>query len=66
MRWDKAQIINLDTIYNKPKTASPLDPYKGAVVIPGRTFKRPKDYYMPVPQIIIDQSKGIITQNPNY
>ncbi len=66
MRWDKAQLINLDTIYSKPKTASLLQPYNGAVVIPGRTFKRPRDYYMPVPQIIIDQSKGVITQNPNY
>lgn len=66
LRWDKDKIINLDTIVNKPKTASPLPPYNGAVVIPARVFTRPKDYYMPIPQQIIDESKGVITQNPNY
>ncbi|MEX6686868.1 RagB/SusD family nutrient uptake outer membrane protein [Danxiaibacter flavus] len=66
MRWDKAKIINLDTIYSKPKSTSPLQPYNGAVLIPGRTFKRPKDYYMPIPQVVIDESKGVLIQNPNY
>jgi hypothetical protein len=66
LRWDKDQIINLDTIVGKPKTASPLPPYNGAIVIPARTFTRPKDYYMPIPQEIIDESKGVIKQNPNY
>jgi hypothetical protein len=66
MRWDKDGIINLDTIVSKPKTASPLPPYYGDTVVPGRTFTRPKDYYMPIPQEIIDESKGVITQNPNY
>ena len=27
LRWDKDQVINLDTIVGKPKTASPLPPY---------------------------------------
>jgi hypothetical protein len=66
LRWDKDKIINLDTIVGKPKAASPLQPYNSAVVIPSRTFLRPKDYYMPIPQEIIDESKGVITQNPNY
>jgi hypothetical protein len=66
LRWDKDKIINLDTIVGKPKTASPLAPYNGAVIIPARTFTRPKNYYMPIPQQIIDESKGVITQNPNY
>jgi hypothetical protein len=66
LRWDKDKIINLDTIYGKPKTASPLPPYNGAVVIPARTFVRPKHYYMPLPQQIIDESKGVIKQNENY
>jgi len=66
MRWDKAGLIKVDTIFSKPKTASLLPPYNGAVVIPGRTFTRPKNYYMPVPQAIIDESKGVIKQNPNY
>ena len=66
MRWDKDKIINLDTIYNKPKLASPLPPYNSTIVVPGRVFTRPKDYYMPIPQQIIDESKGVITQNKNY
>jgi hypothetical protein len=66
LRWDKDKVIDLDTIVSKPKTASPLPPYNGAVIIPARTFSRPKDYYMPIPQEIIDESKGVITQNPNY
>jgi hypothetical protein len=66
LRWDKDKIINLDTIVGRPKAASPLPPFNGAVVIPPRTFTRPKDYYMPLPQEIIDESKGVITQNPNY
>jgi len=66
LRWDKVQLINMDTIVSKPKLASPLPPYNSSVVVPARTFKRPKDYYMPVPQQVIDESKGVITQNPNY
>lgn len=66
MRWDKAGIVNLDTIYGKPKLASPLEPYNGAVVIPARNFQRPKNYYLPIPQVVIDESKGVLLQNPNY
>jgi hypothetical protein len=67
VRWDKAQIIDVaNDIFAKPKKASPLPPYNGAVVVPERVFVRPKNYYFPVPQVIIDQSKGIIKQNSNY
>jgi len=66
LRWDKAKLINLDTIFNKPKKASPLPPYNGAVVVPARVFQRPKNYYSPIPQVVIDESKGVITQNSNY
>lgn len=66
LRWDKAKLINLDTIVGRPKTASPLLPYKGDTIVPRRTFSRPKDYFMPIPQEIIDESKGVILQNPNY
>ena len=66
LRWDKAGMIKVDTIFSKPKRASPLQPYNGAVVVPARSFVRPKNYYMPIPQVIIDQSKGILKQNPNY
>ena len=66
LRWDKDKVVNLDTIVGKPKLASPLAPYNSAVIVPARTFKRPKNYFMPIPQEIIDESKGVITQNPNY
>ena len=66
LRWDKAGVVNLDTIVGKPKYASPLPPYNGAVALPARTFTRPKNYYWPIPQVVIDESKGVITQNPNY
>ena len=66
MRWDKANLIDAVALFNKPKSASPLPPYNGAVVVPARTFSRPKNYYMPIPQQIIDESKGILKQNPNY
>ncbi|HTI92483.1 MAG TPA: RagB/SusD family nutrient uptake outer membrane protein [Puia sp.] len=66
LRWDKDKLINLDTIVGKPMAASPLPPYNGSVIVPARTFTRPKDYYMPIPQQIIDESKGVIKQNTNY
>ena len=66
LRWDKTQLINVDTIFAHPKTASPLQPYNSAVIIPARTFQRPKDYYMPIPQSVVDESKGVILQNSNY
>ena len=66
LRWDKAGLINLDTIVGKPKMASPLAPFNGALTIPARIFMRPKHYYMPIPQQVIDESKGVIKQNVNY
>ena len=66
VRWDKVGLINLDTIVGKPKTASDLEPFNGTVIVPPRTFTRPKNYVMPIPQTVIDQSKGVITQNEGY
>ncbi|MBC7628388.1 RagB/SusD family nutrient uptake outer membrane protein [Ferruginibacter sp.] len=66
LRWDKAGIINLTSIFNHPKLASPLPPYNGVVLVPARTFSKPKNYYCPIPQKVIDESKGILKQNPNY
>jgi len=66
LRWDKVKLINLDTIVSKSKQASMLQPFNGTTVVPARTFTRPKNYYMPVPQSIVDESKGVITQNSNY
>ena len=66
LRWDKVGLINLDTIVSKPKSASDLEPFNGTVIVPSRTFTRPKNYVMPIPQTVIDQSKGVITQNEGY
>jgi hypothetical protein len=66
LRWDKDKIINLDTIVNQPKLAAPRPPYNSGVAVAPRVFIRPKHYYMPLPQAIIDESKGVIKQNPNY
>jgi hypothetical protein len=67
LRWDKDKLVNLDTIVGKPMQSSPMPPYiQSNAVVPARTFIRPKDYYVPIPQQIVDESKGIIKQNPNY
>ena len=66
VRWDKVGVVNLDTIVGTPKYASTLPPFNHAVALPARTFTRPKNYYWPIPQVVIDESKGVITQNPNY
>ncbi|GAA0557325.1 RagB/SusD family nutrient uptake outer membrane protein [Chitinophaga japonensis] len=64
MRWDKAQLIDITTYYNKPKLTynGTQEPIGGAP----RTFVRPKHYYFPLPQQEIDRSKGVLIQNPNY
>lgn len=66
LRWDKAGLIDINDIVSKPKQASNLPPFNGATIVPARTFQRPKNYYMPIPQQIVDESKGVITQNENY
>jgi hypothetical protein len=67
LRWDKDKLVNLDTIVGKPMLSSPLPTYiQSNAVVPARTFTRPKDYYVPIPQQVIDESKGVIKQNPNY
>ncbi len=66
MRWDKVGIVSIQTIVTQPKKASPLHPYDGAIIIPSRTFVKPRNYYLPLPQQVVDQSKGVIKQNSNY
>jgi len=56
MRWDKAGLIDIVTLY-----AQDRGPYK-----PGRTFVRPKHYYFPLPQREVDLSAGTLKQNSNY
>lgn len=66
LRWDKDKLVDLDTIVSKAKMANPNLGYLTDTVVQPRTFTRPKDYYMPIPQEIIDESKGVILQNSNY
>lgn len=53
LRWDKAGIIDIVSLYNKSR--GPLKP--------ARTFNRPKHYYFPIPQREIDLSNGVLEQN---
>ncbi len=57
LRWDKAGIINLVTFISKPEKLFPAD-------IGRSIFKRPKNYYQPLPQQVIDNSDGVLVQNP--
>lgn len=61
MRWDKAGIIDITTIYNQPKLT-----YDGSVIVKARTFDRAKHYYFPLPQSEIDKSNGVLIQNGPY
>jgi hypothetical protein len=61
MRWDKAGLINIVTIYAQSKLGS-----DGQVIEAGRTFTKPRNYYFPLPQSEIDKSKGVLIQNSNY
>lgn len=61
MRWDKAQLIDITTYYNKPKHGKDNN-----ILVPARTFVRPKHYYFPLPQTEIDKSNGVLKQNSNY
>lgn len=60
MRWDKAGIVNIAAMYSKPKTGP------AGVLVPARTFQKPKHYYFPLPQAEVDRSRGVLEQNPNY
>jgi hypothetical protein len=61
MRWDKAGLIDITTYYNKPKYGK-----NNNVLVPARTFVRPKHYYFPIPQLEIDRSNGVLKQNEHY
>lgn len=59
LRWDKANIYDLTTFLLKPEKVFPADI--------GRTkWVRPKNYYQPLPQIEIDNSDGVLKQNPEW
>ena len=63
LRWHKAGIINLETWFS----ATPPVPAKLFPDDIGRKiWKAPKDYYQPLPQLELDNSLGVLIQNPNW
>jgi hypothetical protein len=63
LRWHKAGIINLESWFS----ATPAVPAKLYPDDIGRKiWKAPKDYYQPLPQLEIDNSDGVLIQNPNW
>lgn len=74
VRWKIAE-----TVMNQPVLGmlSPgtVDPATGVVTFAAnavalkpedRSFNASKNYLWPIPQSVIDRSKGVLTQNPNY
>lgn len=57
LRWDKAGVINLVEFYKRPEKMFHTDARR-------RVFNRPKNYYQPLPLQAIDNSNGILLQNP--
>ena len=58
LRWHKAGIINLETFFT-PAKMIPAD-------VGRKVWKAPKDFYQPLPQVDIDNSNGVLLQNPNW
>jgi starch-binding outer membrane protein, SusD/RagB family len=57
LRWDKAGIYDLTEFLGRPAKMKASD-------IGRKVFKRPKNYYQPLPQRLIDNSDGVLVQNP--
>ncbi len=56
VRWDRIGWVDMVSILANP------DAYNGI----SRTFKRPKNYFFPLPQQQIDKTNGVLKQNPDY
>ena len=59
LRWDKAGIIDLTTFLTDPDKMISND-------LGRKKWSRPKNYYQPLPQLEIDNSGGVLVQNPNW
>ncbi|SEF93876.1 RagB/SusD family nutrient uptake outer membrane protein [Parabacteroides chinchillae] len=59
VRWDRINWIDLEKLYADPSSSNTTD-------IGRKNFKRPKNYFFPLPQEEIDKSSGILIQNSNY
>lgn len=58
LRWHKAGIINLTTFFTADKMYS--------TDIGRKVWNAPKNYYQPLPQLDIDNSDGVLIQNPAW
>lgn len=71
-RWRIAEVVMPGEVYGA--RIGKVDPLTGKVIyednqqilIETRTFNPAKNYLFAIPQYVIDNSKGSITQNPNY
>lgn len=59
LRWDKAGILDLTTFLANSDKMIPND-------VGRKTWSRPKNYYQPLPQLEIDNSGGVLLQNPHW
>lgn len=59
LRWDKAGIVDLTTFLTDPDKMIPSD-------VGRKVWSRPKNYYQPLPQLEIDNSGGVLVQNPHW
>lgn len=58
LRWHKAGIINLTTFFTADKMYS--------TDVGRKVWNAPKNYYQPLPQLDIDNSDGVLIQNPAW
>lgn len=59
VRWDKIGWVDLESLYRDPKASHTTD-------VGRKDFKRPRNYFFPLPQEEIDKSGGVLIQNGNY
>lgn len=59
VRWDKIGWIDLADWYARPAASHASD--RGR-----KNFRRPRNYFFPLPQEEIDKSGGVLIQNENY
>ncbi len=58
LRWHKAGIINLETFFTSEKMYT--------TDVGRKVWNAPKNFYQPLPQLEIDNSDGVLLQNPNW
>ncbi|HLT51721.1 MAG TPA: RagB/SusD family nutrient uptake outer membrane protein, partial [Arenibacter sp.] len=59
LRWDRAGIYDLEEFLARPEKMIPAD-------VGRKIWERPKNYYQPLYQTDIDNSNGVLVQNPDW